>query len=83
MISALQIIFVHKKQEINLRKALVPAYFPFTGVSALKLKFFRGLTPGYRYVSSDGCDELPDNSVIFFDLYHKSDKKKLKQSAAV
>lgn len=24
-----------------------------------------------------GCDELPDNSVIFFDLYHKSDKKKL------
>lgn len=31
----------------------------------------------------DGCDELPDNSVIFFDLYHKSDKKKLKQSATV
>lgn len=27
----------------------------------------------------DGCDELPDNSVIFFDLYHKSDKKKLKE----
>lgn len=25
-----------------------------------------------------GCDELPDNSVIFFDLYHKSDMKKLK-----
>lgn len=27
----------------------------------------------------DGCDELPDNSVIFFDLYHKRDKKKLKE----
>jgi len=27
----------------------------------------------------DGCDTLPDNSVIFFDLYHKSDKKKLKE----
>lgn len=26
-----------------------------------------------------GCDELPDNSVIFFDLYHKSEKKKLKE----
>lgn len=27
----------------------------------------------------DGCDTLPDNSVIFFDLYHKSDKKKFKE----
>ena len=27
----------------------------------------------------DGCDELPDNSVIFFDLYHKKDMKKLKE----
>ncbi len=27
----------------------------------------------------EGCDELPDNSVIFFDLYHKKDKKKLKE----
>jgi len=27
----------------------------------------------------EGCDTLPDNSVIFFDLYHKSDKKKLKE----
>lgn len=26
-----------------------------------------------------GCDELPDNSVIFFDLYHKADMKKLKE----
>lgn len=24
-----------------------------------------------------GCDEIPDNSVIFFDLYHKKDMKKL------
>lgn len=24
-----------------------------------------------------GCDEMKDNSVIFFDLYHKSDMKKL------
>lgn len=27
----------------------------------------------------DGCDQLPDNSVIFFDLYHKRDKNKLKE----
>lgn len=27
----------------------------------------------------DGCDTLPDNSVIFFDLYHKGDLKKLKE----
>ena len=27
----------------------------------------------------EGCDELPDNSVIFFDLYHKSEMKKLKE----
>lgn len=27
----------------------------------------------------DGCDELPDNSVIFFDLYHKKDMKKFKE----
>ena len=26
----------------------------------------------------EGCDTLPDNSVIFFDLYHKGSKKKLK-----
>lgn len=30
----------------------------------------------------EGCDELPDNSVIFFDLYHKGDMKKLKQPAS-
>ena len=28
----------------------------------------------------DGCDTIPDNSVIFFDLYHKSDKKKLREA---
>ncbi|WP_136805777.1 type II toxin-antitoxin system RelE family toxin [Desulfosediminicola flagellatus] len=27
----------------------------------------------------DGCDAIPDNSVIFFDLYHKKDKKKFKE----
>lgn len=27
----------------------------------------------------EGCDKLPDNSVIFFDLYHKKDKKKFKE----
>jgi len=27
----------------------------------------------------EGCDELPDNSVIFFDLYHKKDMKKFKE----
>lgn len=27
----------------------------------------------------DGCEKIPDNSVIFFDLYHKNDKKNLKE----
>lgn len=27
----------------------------------------------------EGCNHPPENSVIFFDLYHKSDKKKLKE----
>lgn len=27
------------------------------------------------------CDVIPDNSVIFFDLYHKKDKKKIKKNA--
>ena len=26
------------------------------------------------------CEEIPDHSVIFFDLYHKSDMKKFKKS---
>jgi len=26
------------------------------------------------------CDEVPDNSVIFFDLYHKSELKKFKKN---
>lgn len=26
----------------------------------------------------DDCDSIPDNSVIFFDLYHKSDSKKFR-----
>lgn len=25
------------------------------------------------------CGPIPNNSVIFFDLYHKKDKKKLKE----
>jgi hypothetical protein len=25
------------------------------------------------------CDAIPDNSVIFFDIYHKKDKKKFKR----
>lgn len=25
------------------------------------------------------CDTIPDNSVIFFDIYHKKDKKKIKK----
>jgi hypothetical protein len=25
------------------------------------------------------CDSIPDNSVIFFDLYHKKDKRKLRR----
>lgn len=27
----------------------------------------------------ENCPEIPDNSVIFFDLYHKKDKKKFKR----
>ena len=27
----------------------------------------------------DDCQTIPDNSVIFFDLYHKRDKKKFKK----
>jgi hypothetical protein len=27
----------------------------------------------------DDCQTIPDNSVIFFDLYHKKDKKKFKK----
>ncbi len=27
----------------------------------------------------ENCPEVPDNSVIFFDLYHKKDKKKFKR----
>jgi hypothetical protein len=27
----------------------------------------------------DGCRVIPDNSVIFFDLYHKKDMKKFKE----
>jgi len=27
------------------------------------------------------CHVIPDNSVIFFDLYHKKDKKKLKRQS--
>ncbi|MFH1154282.1 MAG: toxin [Pseudomonadota bacterium] len=26
------------------------------------------------------CDSIPDNSVIFFDIYHKKDKKKFKHA---
>jgi len=28
----------------------------------------------------DDCQVIPDNSVIFFDLYHKKDKKRFKRS---
>ncbi|MCG8685618.1 MAG: toxin [Desulfobacterales bacterium] len=28
----------------------------------------------------DNCETIPDNSVIFFDLYHKNDKKKFKKN---
>ena len=28
----------------------------------------------------DDCETIPDNSVIFFDLYHKNDKKKFKKN---
>lgn len=27
----------------------------------------------------DHCQAIPDNSVIFFDIYHKKDKKKIKE----
>ena len=27
----------------------------------------------------DDCQTIPDNSVIFFDLYHKNEKKKFKK----
>ena len=27
----------------------------------------------------ENCPKIPDNSVIFFDLYHKKDKKRLKR----
>ncbi len=27
----------------------------------------------------DDCETIPDNSAIFFDLYHKKDKKKFKR----
>lgn len=27
------------------------------------------------------CDVIPDNSVIFFDIYHKKDKKKIKKNS--
>lgn len=29
----------------------------------------------------EDCQAIPDNSVIFFDLYHKKDKKRFKRSA--
>ncbi len=28
----------------------------------------------------DNCDTIPDNSVIFFDIYHKKDTKKFKKN---
>ncbi|MBI9091887.1 MAG: toxin [Desulfobacterium sp.] len=28
----------------------------------------------------DDCDVIPDNSVLFFDLYHKSEMKKFKKN---
>jgi hypothetical protein len=28
----------------------------------------------------ENCQEIPDNSVIFFDLYHKKDMKKFKKA---
>lgn len=28
----------------------------------------------------DDCDTIPDNSVIFFDLYHKNEMKKFKKN---
>jgi mRNA-degrading endonuclease RelE of RelBE toxin-antitoxin system len=27
------------------------------------------------------CHTIPDNSVIFFDIYHKNDKKKIKKNS--
>lgn len=31
---------------------------------------------------SSNCDTIPDNSVIFFDIYHKKDKKRIKKNSA-
>lgn len=28
----------------------------------------------------EGCEKIPDNSVIFFDLYHKKDTKKFNKT---